>query len=203
MELVKAHAVLISEVPENENPLRMLEWIGRLAWKSEDKMTEDSAPRFVKMILDKKHESVIEHLSATVKFVVDRGVSHEIVRHRIASYTQESTRYCNYKRKGVVFIEPPFETPEARELWVKAMGVAEAIYLQMIDIGVKPQIARSVLPNSLKTEIIMTANLREWRHFFKLRTDPSAHPQFREVAIPLLAEFKRVYPVVFDDINPD
>jgi thymidylate synthase (FAD) len=203
MEIIKAHATLISEIPENENPLRMLERIGRLAWKSEDKMTEDSAPRFVRMILDKKHESVIEHLSATVKFVVDRGVSHEIVRHRIASYTQESTRYCNYKRKGVVFIKPPFETEENEALWVKAMGVAEAIYLQMIDSGVKPQIARSVLPNSLKTELIMTANLREWRHFFRLRTDPSAHPQFREVSVPLLVEFKRVYPVIFDDINPD
>lgn len=203
MEVIKAHATLMTELADNENPLRTLEWIGRTAWKSEDKMTEDSAPRFIAMILDKQHESVIEHVSATVKFVVDRGVSHEIVRHRIASYTQESTRYCNYKRKGVVFIKPPFETKEAEDLWYKAMGVAEAIYLQMIDSGVKPQIARSVLPNSLKTELVMTANLRSWRNFFRLRTAKGAHPQLREVAVPLLADFKRQYPVIFDDINPD
>lgn len=204
MELVKASASLMLGAQDISpgSQLRVLEWIGRHAWKSEDKITEDSAPRFIGMILEKQHESVIEHVSATVKFVVDRGVSHEIVRHRIASYTQESTRYCNYKRKGVVFIEPPFASEEHRSLWLKAMGVAEAIYLQMIDAGVKPQIARSVLPNSLKTELIMTANLRSWRNFFKLRTAPGAHPQMQEVAVPLLADFKQVYPVIFDDINP-
>lgn len=203
MQIVKAHAHLVTELAENEDPLKMIEWCGRVSWKSEDKTTADSAPRFVKMILSAQHESVIEHVSATVKFVVDRGISHEIVRHRIASYTQESTRYVNYQKKGIQFIEPPGLTPEGRNLWTRAMGVAEACYLQMIDQGIKPQIARSVLPNALKTEVIMTANLRTWRHFFKLRTAKGAHPQIREVAIPLLEDFKRQYPVIFDDITPE
>jgi thymidylate synthase (FAD) len=201
MEIVKAHAVLLTEFADNEDPLRTLEYYGRVSYKSEDKITDDSAPRFVKMLLQHGHESVIEHVSATVKFVVDRGVSHEIVRHRIASFTQESTRYCNYKKKGVVMIEPPLPDEDARILWRKAVGVAEAIYLEMLDRGISPQIARSVLPNCLKTELIMTANLREWRHFFKLRTAKAAHPQMREVTIPLLEQFQRAFPVVFDDIT--
>ena len=202
MEIVKSHAQLLWEPADNDNALRTIEYYGRISYKSEDKITDESAPRFVKMLLTLGHESVIEHVNATVKFVVDRGVSHEIVRHRIASFTQESTRYCNYKSKGVVFIQPPIEDEEALKLWRNAMGVAEATYLQMLELGIKPQIARSVLPNSLKTEIIMTANLREWRHFFKLRTAKPAHPQMREVTIPLLAQFKSAIPIIFDDIIP-
>ena len=202
MEIVKAHAQLFWEPADNQDALRTLEYYGRISYKSEDKITDESAPRFVKMLIHLGHESVIEHVSATVKFVVDRGISHEIVRHRIASFTQESTRYCNYKSKGVVFIQPPLENEEALKLWRNAMGVAEATYLQMLDLGVKPQIARAVLPNSLKTEIIMTANLREWRHFFKLRTAKPAHPQMREVTIPLLVQFKSAFPIIFDDIIP-
>lgn len=201
MEIVKAYARLESEEPENFSWLQQIEYWGRLSWKSEDKMTPNSAPRFVKMLIDKGHESVIEHVCLTAKFVIDRGVSHELVRHRLASFTQESTRYCNYKTKGVVFIEPPGLDEETRKLWLHSVSVAEATYLNMLDRGVSPQIARSVLPNSLKTEIVVTANLREWRHIFKLRCAKPAHPQMREVMIPLLRQFQLAIPVVFDDIT--
>lgn len=197
MDIVKAHAMLLSEP---EDVLTQLEFYGRVSWKSEDKATDNSAPRFVKMLIDKGHESVIEHVSLTVKFVVDRGVSHELVRHRLASFTQESTRYCNYKTKGVVFIQPPGLDFESLKLWCHSVAIAEATYLNMLDRGVSPQIARSVLPNSLKTEVIMTANLREWRHVFRLRTAKAAHPQMREVMIPLLRQFQLAIPVIFDDI---
>lgn len=149
---------------------------------------------------------MLEHYSFSVKFIVDRGVSHEIVRHRLASFAQESTRYCNYNKAGqVAFIRPLFfkeDTPEF-DNWCEAMMAAEACYLDMIQKGKKPQEARAVLPNSLKTEIVMTANLREWRHFFNLRavgTTGAPHPQMREVAIPLLEELKECIPVVFDDL---
>ena len=203
MEIVKAYATLVSDEPENFPWLRQIEYYGRLSWKSEDKMTDTSAPRFVKMLIDKGHESVIEHVSLTAKFVIDRGVSHELVRHRLASFTQESTRYCNYKTKGVVFIEPPGLNDTAAVLWYRAVGAAEATYLNMLALGVSPQIARSVLPNSLKTEIVVTANLREWRHIFKLRCAKAAHPQMREVMIPLLHQFQLAIPIIFDDIVPE
>lgn len=202
MEIVKPYAMLMTEEPDGVSWLRQLEYYGRISWKSEDKMTDESAPRFIKMLLTKGHESVIEHVSVTVLFVVDRGVSHEIVRHRIASYTQESTRYCNYGKKGQVrVIAPPFRIPlESFEVWYEAMVHAEKAYLRLLEIGESPQIARSVLPQATKTELVMTANLREWRHFFTLRTADAAHPQMREVTIPLLAQFKAAIPVIFDDI---
>lgn len=203
MEIVKAYATLRSDEPENFSWLRQIEYYGRLSWKSEDKMTDTSAPRFVKMLIDKGHESVIEHVSLTAKFVIDRGVSHELVRHRLASFTQESTRYCNYKTKGVVFIQPPGLGDTATVLWIRACEAAEAAYLNMLALGVSPQIARSVLPNSLKTEIVVTANLREWRHIFKLRCAKAAHPQMREVMIPLLRQCQLAIPVIFDDIDPE
>lgn len=189
--------------PAGYEALRVLEVFGRISYKSEDKITNESAPRFVKMLISAGHESVLEHVSATVKFIVDRGVSHEIVRHRIAAYTQESTRYCDYNKKGdVVFIRPPFweENTRPYQLWLDMMEHAEQNYKGLIALGAKPQEARSVLPNSLKTEVMMTANIREWRHFFKLRTAPAAHPQMREVTVPLLERFKMTFPVLFDDI---
>ena len=158
------------------------------------------------LIQVKHHESVIEHEKVTVRVICDRGVSHEIVRHRIASYSQESTRYCNYAKdkfdNGVTFIEPCFfhEGTINYEHWLNAMKVAEGIYLELIANGATPQEARSVLPNSLKTEIVITMDLREWRHFFRLRTSLAAHPQMREIAIPMLLEFNKRIPVVFEDI---
>ena len=187
---------------DGEEMLRSIERAGRTCYKSEEQITTDSARAFVRKIIRSGHESVIEHEKVTVRIICDRGVSHEIVRHRLASYSQESTRYCNYGKTGnITFISPccwePLSGPH--EVWRTAMQAAEKAYLHLIAYGASPQEARSVLPNSLKTEIVMSANLREWRHFFRLRTSAAAHPQMREITIPMLAEFKRLIPVVFED----
>ena len=188
----------------NSGALQLIEIAGRTCYKSEAKITHTSASIFAALILKRGHESVIEHASATVRFVVDRGVSHEIVRHRLASYSQESTRYCDYNKGEVTFVIPPWVNPRRQDhmsrCWADAMETAEEHYKYLRSCGWKPEQARSVLPNSLKTEIVMTANLREWRHFFRLRTSAAAHPQMREVATPLLAAMKERVPVVFDDL---
>lgn len=193
--------------------LQRIEQAGRVCYKSEDKITDDSAIKFAKNILSRGHEAVLEHCSFTVKFIVDRGVSHEIVRHRVASYCQESTRYCNYSKdkfgKEITVIKPCFwdkDEDENKEhikyaVWKRGVTDAESAYFELLDLGATPQEARSVLPNSLKTEVVMTANIREWRHFLKLRTSSAAHPQIREVAIPLLKELQEKIPVLFDDIE--
>ena len=192
---------------DSQEILRQIELAGRTAYKSEDKITNDSAESFVKMILDRGHLSVIEHYSITVRIICDRGVSHEIVRHRLASYTQESTRYCNYAKgkfgNEITVIKPCFwnENSEKYKIWEQTIEQIENAYNKLIELGSTPQEARSILPNSLKTEIVMTMNLREWHHFFTLRTSKAAHPQMREVAIPLLQEFKKRVPIVFDSIQ--
>ena len=187
--------------------LRKLERCGRVCYKSEDKITEGSAEKFIGMILKSGHESVLEHEKLTVKFICDRGVTHEIVRHRIASYSQESTRYCNYSKdkfgNELTFIRPCFWADDSEEyaVWKQAMEEIEKTYVKLISLGAKPEEARSILPNSLKTEIVCTMNLREWRHFFRLRTAERAHPQIREISVALLDELKKRIPVIFDDIN--
>ncbi len=186
--------------------LKKIEKAGRVCYKSEEKITDESAIKFVKNIIKNGHESVIEHEKITVKLICDRGVSHEIVRHRIASYSQESTRYCNYYAdkfgNELTFIKPYFwqEDSEKYIIWRESMECAEKSYIKLIALGAKPQEARSVLPNSLKTEIVITMNLREWRHFFKLRAANAAHPQMRQIAIPLLRKFQELIPVIFDDL---
>lgn len=205
MKIIKAQAGLMFPVNGKEI-LRRIEAIGRVCYKSEDKITEESAERFVRTLIKRGHESVLEHLSFTARFICDRGVTHEIVRHRIASYSQESTRYCNYSQgkfgSEITVIEPLYLEQGSRGymMWENACAEAEASYFDMLNWGNTPQEARAVLPNSLKAELIMTANLREWRHFFKLRTSSAAHPQMREVAKMLLEEVKREIPVIFDDI---
>ena len=186
--------------------LQMIEQSGRVCYKSEDKITDDSAPAFVAMLIKRGHEAMLEHGPAiTVKFTVDRGVSHEMVRHRIASFAQESTRYCNYGSgkfgNEITVIEPIGLTIEQYAIWESICRLCEGYYMSLIEKGLSPQMARSVLPNSLKTEIVITANPREWRHIFKLRTADAAHPQMREVMCPLLAELKMQIPVLFDDIE--
>ena len=189
--------------------LKRIEKAGRTCYKSEDRITAESAENFVRMLIERGHESVLEHASITVRFVCDRGISHEIVRHRIASFSQESTRYCNYSgdrfRNNITFIKPCFleEGTGGYKLWKQAMFIAEKEYFELLNLGCTPQEARSVLPNSTKTEIVMTANLREWRHFLKLRTAKAAHPQMRELTVPLLHELQERIPVVFDDIKED
>jgi len=196
------------------NALQLIEKVGRTCYKSEDKITEDSMIKFSRDILSRGHESVIEHSAMTVKFICDRGVTHELVRHRLCAFSQESTRYCNYKG-GVTFIIPPWLLIEwdkeaqfyrnkgeiDASVWLMFMIKAEESYIQLLNDGWSPQQARSVLPNSLKTEIVVTANFREWRHIFKLRTSKAAHPQMQEIMVPLLAKCKKLIPVIFDDIE--
>ena len=186
--------------------LQKIELAGRVCYKSEAKITPDSAAGFVRRILENGHESVLEHEKLSVRIVCDRGVSHEIVRHRIASYSQESTRYCNYSldkfQNEVTFIRPFFwnDEPERFRVWEEAMAAAERAYLSLLELGATAQEARTVLPNSLKTELVVTMDLREWRHFFKLRAAAPAHPQMREIALPMLRAFQEAVPVVFDGI---
>mgnify|MGYP002793794657 FL=1 len=203
-----------SYIIEDElNPQAMMKTIeraGRTCYKSEHNISDGSAERFIASIIKRGHESVIEHEKITVRFICDRGVTHEIVRHRIASYSQESTRYCNYANdkfgNELTFIKPCFwdETTEdgkaKMELWKKSMQNIEDEYNQLIALGAKPEEARSILPNSLKTEIVVTMNLRSWRNFFKLRTAPAAHPQIRQIASALLDDLKTQLPVIFGDL---
>lgn len=202
MEIIKPSHKILDNLTQDEI-LTKLELCGRTAYKSEDRITTGSAERFVRDILQRGHESVIEHVSLTVRFICDRGVSHEIVRHRLVAYTQESTRYCDYNKKGVTFIRPLFWKKDDQRYaeWYDAMCFCEQRYQLLIQGGATPQEARSVLPNSLKTEIVCTANLREWRHILKLRTSKAAHPQMRELMIPLLTGLKEKYPVIFGDIE--
>lgn len=210
MKIIEQSYEILTEISEGGiKELQHIEKIGRICYKSEDKITNDgmSAKKFVKMLIDRGHEAMIEHSSLSVKFIVDRGVSHELVRHRIASFAQESTRYCNYSKdkfdNGITFIKPFFFDDVKYQRWLAAMADTESAYLDLLNSGATPQEARSVLPNSTKTEITITANYREWRSFFKLRTDKAAHPQMREVTIPLLKELKEKIPVIFDDIKTE
>ena len=187
--------------------LKRLERAGRVCYKSEDKITQGSAETFLANIIKRGHESVLEHEKITVSLICDRGVTHELVRHRIASYSQESTRYCNYMGekfgRELTFIKPCFwaEDDPKYAVWKEQMAQLEETYQRLLEAGASPQEARSILPNSLKTEIVVTMNLREWRHFFRLRTAPAAHPQMREAANMLLAAFQAELPVIFDDLS--
>lgn len=206
MQAIRAYTQIYGDV-NGQEILNKIERCGRVCYKSEGKIEEGSAEKFVAGIIKRGHEAVLEHASVTVKFVVDRGVSHEIVRHRIASYCQESTRYCNYSKDDfgseITCIIPHYldYKSEGWETWKAAMKSCEDAYFKLLEIGHTAQEARAVLPNSLKTEVVMTANLREWRTFFKLRCANAAHPQMREVTRPLLEDFKNLIPVVFDDIT--
>lgn len=200
-------SVEIIDCPDGETILKTIELCGRICYKSEDRITEESAKKFINSVLKSGHESVLEHMKITIKVICDRGVTHEIVRHRLASYSQESTRYCNYANdkfgNELTFIKPCFwdENSVPYHEWVVAMENAEDIYLRMLAYGTKPEEARSVLPNSLKTEIVMTMNIREWRHFFKMRCSMRAHPQMREVALMIQKEFQKRVPLLFDEVK--
>lgn len=206
MKIIEPSVELIN-APNYKTLLTTIEAAGRTCYKSEDKITDGSAEKFVRSIIKRGHEAVIEHGSLTVRFVCDRGVSHEIVRHRMASYCQESTRYCNYGKgkfgEEITVIEPCF-WPEGSDLywaWKNACLISEQCYFSLLKSGATPQEARSVLPNSLKTEVVMTANIREWRHFCRMRCPVAAHPDMRVVANMLLTLLKQTYPVFFEDIE--
>lgn len=235
MQIIKPSFIFEDEI-NGEEILKKIERAGRVCYKSEDKITPESARQFIATIMKSGHESVLEHEKVTVRVVCDRGVTHEIVRHRIASYSQESTRYCNYGKgkfgNEITAIEPFFFSPVSPrksveipaewenidgrpaiknqrqatlnefDIWVMAILFSEWAYLALVNnFSRSPQEARSVLPNSLKTEIVVTYNIREWRHFFRLRTSQRAHPQMREIVIPMLKEFQAKIPVLFDDIK--
>jgi len=224
MKLIKPKFEILTPINKDEI-FKAIEKVARTCYKSEDKITNDSAEKMIKSLIERGHEAMIEFFDITVKFTCDRGVSHELVRHRIASFAQESTRYCNYAKdkfdKQLTFIIPFWGHDFNQEIEIKdstdiykyvhsagpectyllAMWEAEQAYNKLIEYGWQAQEARSVLPNSVKTEINVKMNLREWRHFFKLRTAKAAHPQMRELTIPLLEEFKSKIPIIFDDIN--
>lgn len=221
MNILKANYEILTPISEGAvKELQHIERIGRVCYKSEDKITPDgeSAKKFVQMLINNHHEAMIEHSTLSVLFTCSRGCSHELVRHRIASFAQESTRYVNYAKdkfgKEIAVIDPidsinldskmkHYDGDLIGEIyveWLHAMEDAEKHYMKMIELGATPQIARSVLPNSTKTNITITANYREWRTFFKLRTAPDAHPEMREVTIPLCRELKKRIPIIFDDI---
>lgn len=201
--------ILIPESEINKAFLQKLERYARVCYKSEDKIQGAVNEKFLGSLLRQGHESVIEHEKITLMFVTDRGITHEIVRHRIGSYSQESTRYCNYSidkfGNEITVIDPFFyrNRPSEYALWKASCEEAEAKYFALLEAGSTPQEARSVLPNSLKTEIVVTYNLREWRHFLRLRSDRASHPQIQEIAIPLLLFFKEKMPVLFDGVPYD
>ena len=179
--------------------LQDIERIGRVCYKSEHRITSSSAAPFVRSIIERGHESVLEHISITVRFVTDRAIANELVRHRIAAYSQESTRYCNYKDK-IEFIYPKNVSDGQLQLIMQACAYAEATYQALLTNGATPEIARDVLPLCTKTELIATYNLREWRHILRLRTDKAAHPKMRELMQTLLQFFQGLVPIIFDDI---
>lgn len=211
MQIISASAVIEDATPD---ALRRIEIVGRTCYKSEDRIAPGSDDKFVRMIRDKGHLAMFDHVHVSVRFVVDRGVSHEIVRHRVGvGYAQESTRYCNYSKdkfgSGVTYIRPNFLNFDSTDpkmqrrcaRWLRAMEAAEQTYLEDLADDAKPQEARGYLPHFVKTEIVVTGSFTYWRHFFKQRTDPAAHPQMREVTVPLLAEFIQRWPAAFDDFK--
>jgi len=200
MKIVEQSVEILDELDGLEI-LQKLELCGRTAYKSEDKITEGSSTTFIKNIIKRKHESVLEHVSISVKCITDRAISHQLVRHRIASYTQESQRFCKYK-DGIIVIDSGFEEDtRERNRWLLLISLAEEIYIEYLDNGVSPQKARKILPNCTKTEIIITQNLRQWRHFFNVRCAKDADPDMQVLAKMILEKFLKKIPVVFDDIE--
>ena len=193
---------------DGEEIMKFIEKCGRTCYQSEKNITADSAKIFVENLIRRGHESVLEHFSVTFKIICDRGVMAELTRHRLASFSIESTRFCDYKDE-LTFIKPCFweyaseniSSALGYEMWAETTEKLERIYQTLRDTNSTPEQARAILPNSLKTEIVMTADLREWRHILKLRTDKKAHPQMREVAFMILKILKEKLPVVFADIT--
>lgn len=219
MKIVEPKYEILTDISEGGiKELQQIERVARVCYKSEDKITPDgeSAKKLVGFLVKQEHEAMLEHSQLSVLFTCDRGVANELVRHRIASFAQESTRYCNYSKEKfggeLSFIRPFYiELTDADKnrdnieytpgvAWLDACDTAELHYRGMLALGMRPEQARCVLPLCLKTEIVVTANYREWRNIFKLRTPVAAHPQMRELMCPLLKELQSKIPVVFDDI---
>lgn len=210
MKIVEPSICILPSSLSGYGAVCQIEEIARTCYKSEKKNTSlGETIQFVSGLIQRGHTAMLEHISVTVKFVVDRGVSHELVRHRIGSYAQESTRFCNYSKErfgkeiSVIEMGPHFKNPASLEVWLDACKHAEQAYFKLLELGESPQIARAVLPTCTKTEINATFNLREWRHVFALRelgVTGQPHPQMKEVMTPLLTEMKRKFLVIFDDL---
>lgn len=210
MKIVEPKYEILTEISEGGiKELQQIERVARVCYKSEDKIVPDgsSAKRLVGFLIKQGHEAMLEHSQLSVLFTCDRGVANELVRHRIASFAQESTRYCNYSKEKfgaeIQVIMPTFiknADEPTRTAWTESMYSVEKQYMRLLEHGFRPEQARCVLPLCLKTEIVVTANYREWRNIFKLRTPVAAHPQMRELMCPLLKEIQKKIPVVFDDI---
>ena len=232
MKIVQPYALIV-DPQQLRDALKRIEAAARISHRSEDGQTSESAEKFIRaVVLGHGDWSVVEHVNVSVEFLVDRGITHEIVRHRLASYTQESTRFVNYAKKmppsyiypkpDVVCDlcaagdEPVYMTGNFGHIstdypgsvyrpckydvhWLTAIHYAEQNYRHLLDGGWRPQEARSVFPNALASKILMTCNLRNWRQFFCMRTTKEAHPQMRQVTIPLLAEFQKLVPVLFEE----
>jgi thymidylate synthase (FAD) len=190
---------------------KLIESAGRTAYKSEGRITADSYDKFIRSIIKRGHEAVVEFGSMAVRFTTDRGVSHELVRHRLCPFVQESTRYCNYDRdkfgREITVIKPSTWdswSDSQQDWWKSSLEYAELNYLEMVQDDMQPQQARSVLPNSLKTEIVIRADFREWRHIFKLRAvSKAAHPDMRALVLPLYEQCRGLLPCVFDMGEPE
>lgn len=206
MKIINSSYEILTDISPNAlEELRQIEKVARTCYKSEDAIDEDgrSAQRLVSHLVENKHEAMLEHSYLSVKFICDRGVSHEIVRHRLFSFAQESTRYCNYSKDKfngeITVIKPSLFSEDSfdYDIWKESCKVAESAYFKLIRIGCTPEMARDVLPMSVKTEIVVSGNYREWRHFFELRDNPKAHPQMVELAKPLHKELHEKIPFVF------
>lgn len=202
LKIVQPEVEVFFHYPHEQIPIeQFLECVGRTCYKSEDKITKGSAKKFISMLYERGHHAMLEHCVASCKFVCDRGVSHELVRHRLASFAQESTRYCNYGKdkfgNEISVIEPPGLDSIQKDIWKTSCLEAERCYLNLIKLGTPAQIARSVLPTCLKTEIWTTTNLREWMHIFKLRCSNKAHPQIRELMLQAQEIFAKKIPSMF------
>ena len=205
MQFVEPYAVIKPQV-DGVALLQDIEAIARVSHRSEDRQTADSWRRFILSIVVQHGDwSVVEHRSVTVEAVVDRGIQQEWTRHRLGAYTVESTRFVNYVKHttGLLFVKPGLPTPVADKVWENTVQAVSDAYTAMLDYGIPPQIARSILPLALASKMYITYNLRMWRHFFLLRTTKETHPQMRQVTLPLLQQFKDTVPILYDDILPE
>lgn len=204
MKIVKQSVKILDNI-DRQAVMNKIELAGRVCYQSGDLAKEGSASKFIQSIISRGHESVIEHESITVQIITTRAIANQLVRHRLASFSQESTRYCNYSKdkfdNEITVIYPGDEmSNDAYNIWIDQQELAEITYFKLLKLGVKPEEARGVLPLDLKTELIMTANIRQWRHVIKMRTGNGAQPQVIEIANQLLKEFYLKLPALFSDL---
>lgn len=209
MKMIEAEVLSVVVHRPGLYPLETwLENVGRTCYKSEDKITQDSADRFVRMLRDRGHHAMLEHCLISAMVRVDRGVTHEWVRHRLASYAQESTRYCNYGKgkfgSEITVVEYPWKNSRvSREIHKRAAEAAEGFYMELLDAGEPPELARAVLPISVKTDLVISANAREWMHIFKMRTDSHAHPMIRSITKQIAQILSKQHPALFAAVEQE